>query len=267
MLACSWGGPPGPGRQPAGRRAPPAADRRRAGRPSRNQLRAAVRGLGRAGAAARRDPALDLQLARLALLADDPEVAVTCAPGTVTALRGGPTAGAARLGQDAIDLLDRHGQAVPLALLRQTAAAALTGGDGPAGEALLDRTVQQAEAGDEHGTSPLDRARVIAEHADHLITRGELDQAGQLLRDAWQLFTAAGSEREATVVMGTIAASPTSEATTTKPCGSAKRSSCQPSSASAPPGKPPSSGARSPTFPTGAATAARRLSCSASGWR
>ena len=157
------------------------------------------------GAAAGRDLALDLQLARLALLADDPAVTAACAPGAVAALRSGPAAEAFRLGQDAIGLLDRHGQPVPLDLLRQSADAALTSGDGQAGEALLNRAVQQVEAGDEQGTGPLDQARVIAEQARHLITRGEPDQAGQLLRHAHQLFTAAGSELEAAVVMGSIA--------------------------------------------------------------
>ena len=46
-------GPPGAGRQPAGRRADRAAQHQRAGRPGRRQRRAAVRGLGRGGAAAR----------------------------------------------------------------------------------------------------------------------------------------------------------------------------------------------------------------------
>ena len=55
------------------------------------------------------------------------------------------------------------------------------------------------------GTGPLDRARVIAEQARHLITRGEPDQAGELLQHAYQLFTAAGSELEAAAVMGSIA--------------------------------------------------------------
>ena len=72
-----------------------------------------------------------------------------CAPGAVAALRSGPAAEAFQLGQDAISLLDRHHQPVPLSLLRQTADAALTSGDGQAGEALLDRAVQQAESGDE----------------------------------------------------------------------------------------------------------------------
>jgi tetratricopeptide (TPR) repeat protein len=94
---------------------------------------------------------------------------------------------------------------VPLVLLRQSADAALTSGDGETGEALLNRAVQQAEAGDEQGTNPLDQARVITERADHLITRGELDQAEQLLRHACQLFTAAGSELEAASAMGSIA--------------------------------------------------------------
>ena len=152
-----------------------------------------------------RDLALDLQLIRLALLADDPAVVAACAPGAVAALRNGPAADASRLGRDAIELLDRHGRTVPLILLRRSADAAFTSGDGAAGEALLDRAVQQAEAGDEQGTDPLDQARVISERADRLITRGELDQAGQLLRHACQLFTAAGSEGEAAAAMGSIA--------------------------------------------------------------
>ena len=76
-------------------------------------------------------------------------------------MRSGPAAEALQLGQDAISLLDHHHQPVPLELLRQTADAALTSGDGPAGETLLDRAVKQAESGDEEA-GPLDRARVIA---------------------------------------------------------------------------------------------------------
>ena len=159
------------------------------------------------GAAPRppRDVALDLQLALLALVADDPAVVAACAPGAVAALRSGPAADAAQLGQDAIELLDRHGRAVPLDLLRHAADAALTSGDGEAGEAMLDRAVQQAEAGDEQGTDPLDQARVIAERGRRLITRGEMEQAEQLFRHAWQLFTDGGSEREAAAAMGSIA--------------------------------------------------------------
>jgi tetratricopeptide (TPR) repeat protein len=152
-----------------------------------------------------RDPVLDLQLTRLALLAGDPGTAAACAPGAVTALRAGPAAEASRLGCDAIELLDHHGRPVPLALLRRTAGAALTSGDGQMGEALLDRAVDQADTGDEQETSPLDQARVIAERADHLITRGEPQQAQQLLQHAYQLFTAAGSEAEAAAAMGSIA--------------------------------------------------------------
>ncbi|HEU5159996.1 MAG TPA: CHAT domain-containing protein [Streptosporangiaceae bacterium] len=160
---------------------------------------------GGAAPRSRRDPTLDLQLARLALPADDPAVAAACAFGAVVTLRSGPAADAFRLGRDAIDLLDRHGSAVPLDLLRMSADAAFTSGDGEAGEALLNRAAQQVAAGDEHGISQLDQARVIAAQARRLVTRGEPEQAEQLLRRAQHLFTAAGSEREATVTMGSIA--------------------------------------------------------------
>jgi tetratricopeptide (TPR) repeat protein len=153
----------------------------------------------------RRDLALDLQLAQLALLADDSVVIAACAPRAVVALRRGPAADAFRFSQDAIELLDRHGQPVPLILLRLSADAALTSGDGDKGEALLNRAVQQVEAGDEEGTDPLDRARVIAEQARHLITRGETEQAEQLLRHAHQLFASGGSELEVAATIGLIA--------------------------------------------------------------
>ncbi len=152
----------------------------------------------------RRDLELDLQLIRLGLLADDPAIVAACGPGAVAELRSGPADVAFRLGQAAIELLDRHGHHAPLSLLRQSADAALTSGDGQAGEALLNRAAQQAQAGEE-GTGPLDQARVIAEQARYLITRGEPDQAEQLLRRACQLFTAAGSELETAAAMGYIA--------------------------------------------------------------
>ena len=147
------------------------------------------------GAAAQlgRDLVLDLQLTQLALLADDPAITAASAPGAVTALRSGPAADASRLGQDAVELLDRHGRTVPLELLRRSADAALTSGDGETGEALLNRAVQQAEAGNQEA-GPLDQARVIADRARHLITRGEPEQAEQALRHAHQLFTAGESE-------------------------------------------------------------------------
>ena len=152
-----------------------------------------------------RDGVLDVQLARLALAADDAAITAVCAPGAVTSLLDGPAAGAFRLGQDAIGLLDRHGMPVPLELLRQTANAAVTSGDGETGEALLGRAVEQAEAEGAEGADPLGQARVIAERARHLITRGQPAQAEHDLRHAHQLFTAGGSELEAAVVMGTIA--------------------------------------------------------------
>ena len=65
--------------------------------------------------------------------------------------------------------------------------------------------MRQAEAGNEEGTSPLDRARVITEQARDLITRGEPAQAERALQQAHQLFTTAGAEDEAATVMGIIA--------------------------------------------------------------
>lgn len=88
-----------------------------------------------------RDASLDLELARLALLADDPEVIAASAVGAVAALRDGSAATAAGFAQQAIALLDRHSRPIPLDLLRRAADALFTSGDGQAGETLLDRAV------------------------------------------------------------------------------------------------------------------------------
>ena len=159
---------------------------------------------GGAAGSSFRDSELDLQLTRLALLANDPVPVAACAAYAVNVLSSGPATTAFRLGHSAITMLDEHHHAVPLFLLRQTANAALTTGDGEAGEALLKRAVRQAEAGEAQGIDPLDTARVIAEQASWLIIRGDLEQAEQLFREAHQMFAAGGSELEVANVMGEI---------------------------------------------------------------
>ena len=154
--------------------------------------------------AAARGGRLNLELAQLALLAEDPDVAASSAAGAVGALRAGPAAVAARFAQQAIALLDRHRHPAPLDLLLTAADAAFDTGDGDAGEVLLSRAARQAEAGDGDRGS-LSRARVTFEQGCRLITRGELGEAEELLRRAWRLFTDAGSELEAAIVMGSIA--------------------------------------------------------------
>jgi tetratricopeptide (TPR) repeat protein len=153
----------------------------------------------------RRNMLMDLQLTQLALLGDDPGVVAACAAGAVRALRRGPAAHALQLGRQAVALLDRHGREIPVDLLRQVADAALTSGDGDTGGALLRRVVKQVQAGHQDTADPLDKARVSADYAGYLMTRGEPGQAEDLLQQAHHLFTAAGSAQEAAVAMGRVA--------------------------------------------------------------
>ena len=68
---------------------------------------------------------LDLQLAQLALLADDPAIATECAPGAVTTCATAPPPERSGWpGRELIGLLDRHSHPVPLDLLRLAADAA-----------------------------------------------------------------------------------------------------------------------------------------------
>ncbi|GAA3848820.1 hypothetical protein GCM10022243_13560 [Saccharothrix violaceirubra] len=144
----------------------------------------------------------DLQLTRLSLAADNPSVTATCAAGAVTHLRAGVAAEASTLGHDAISLLDRHHRSVPVLLLRVTADAALTSGDGTLGHALLDRAVRQTAT--ENHEDPLERARVLAERARRILTTGDLRQAEQLIHQAHALFTAKESDGEAAAATGVL---------------------------------------------------------------
>ncbi|MEV7625662.1 tetratricopeptide repeat protein [Actinoplanes sp. NPDC089786] len=153
----------------------------------------------------RRDLALDLQLTRIALHADNPDVTAACATGAVEELRAGPAADALRLGQQAIILLDQHQHPVPILLLRRVADAAKTSGDGDTAGELFTRAVREAQVDDPQQGDTLEQARVTAEHATYLIDRGELDSAEQFLQRANDLFEAAKSETEAANCQGTIA--------------------------------------------------------------
>jgi tetratricopeptide (TPR) repeat protein len=146
---------------------------------------------------------LDLQLTRLGLLGDDPTVVAACAAGAVDVLGVGPAAVAFELGQDAIGLLDRHCRAVPPYLLRTAAHAALTSGNGDMADALLDRVIRAAN--NQEDVDPLDHARAVGDRARRFLLLGEFEEADQLSRQAYQLFTDNGSELEAAIVIGDIA--------------------------------------------------------------
>ncbi|MEU1886336.1 tetratricopeptide repeat protein [Micromonospora rifamycinica] len=154
----------------------------------------------------RRESALDLQLTRLALTADTAATVVSvCGARAVVELHIGHAGDAFRFGEVAISLLDRHGAAVPLILLRAVADAAVTSGDGDTAEELFDRAVRQSQDENQPEADPLEQARIIAEQGRFLVTRGQPDRAKQLLRRAQRLFTEAGSEQEAATCHGGIA--------------------------------------------------------------
>ncbi|WP_302828563.1 CHAT domain-containing protein [Streptomyces sp. BV286] len=151
-----------------------------------------------------RDSDLDLQLTQLALAADNPTITATCAAAAVSALRQGPASTAAELGHHAITLLDRHHHDVSITLLRAVADATVTSGDGDHADTLLHRAVQQTRTSDRQ-TNPAGHAALLYDHAYRLITRGEVDQAEDLLHQARQLFTDAGDTHSVAITWSQIA--------------------------------------------------------------
>ncbi|GGN62521.1 hypothetical protein GCM10010112_20770 [Actinoplanes lobatus] len=160
---------------------------------------------GGADARKLRDPLMASQLARLGLLADDPEIITASAVDALFEMRGNHAGEACRFGLDAIALLDRHGRPAPIMLLRRVAAAALSDGRGEVADVLLERAVSEAGSGDLDDEDPLEIARVIDEQAHRLIALGELERGEAGLRHSYELLTANGAEYEATVVQGSIA--------------------------------------------------------------
>ncbi|MFC4066310.1 tetratricopeptide repeat protein, partial [Actinoplanes subglobosus] len=155
------------------------------------------------GSDGRRAYSMDLELTRLALPAENPEVTAACAAGAVQALTAGPAATAFQLGQSAIALLDEHHHAVPLSLLRQAAEAARISGDGENALHLFNRA--SSHTGDHPPEGPLELARVAAQYADYLIQRGDFDHAEQLLNQAHQTFADGGAADEAAACQGSLA--------------------------------------------------------------
>ncbi|MFD6433774.1 CHAT domain-containing protein [Streptomyces venezuelae] len=151
-----------------------------------------------------RNSDLDLQLTQLALTADNPTITADCAAEAVSALRQGPASTAAALGHHAITLLDRHNHEVSVTLLRTVADAAVTSGDGDHADTLLNRAVQQTRTS-EVQINPAAHGALLYDQANRLLTRGEVDQAEDLLHQARQLFTDAGDTRSVAVMWGQTA--------------------------------------------------------------
>ncbi len=156
---------------------------------------------------AKRPPGCDLELTLLGLAAEDGEVVAACAAGALVALRHGPASERAALGQRAIELLDTLGRNLPLRLLSETAQAASTAGDGRIADTLLERgatLVAEQQAADSVA-DPMAAVFLVYEHANQLMTRGELDQAAKLFEQTAQLAAAAGNEISAIIARGQIA--------------------------------------------------------------
>jgi tetratricopeptide (TPR) repeat protein len=150
----------------------------------------------------------DLQLTQLGLLAENAEIVATCTAAAVRTLRGGSAKNAAAVGQAAIELLDARQRTVPWRLLRATAQAAETSGDGSTADTLIARGVQalaQQRASDTL-VDAMEAALLLRAHADRLVTRGDLDEALRIYKEEeLPVFERLDDVRQRMVTMGKIA--------------------------------------------------------------
>ena len=143
-----------------------------------------------------------LEVARLALLCDaEPEIlnAAAWSGGGFLFKAVHEPEMALDLITQAIDQLDRRGAKPGLPLLRLAAQCAERLGHGEDQDRFLDRGLA-VEDGDDRT-----RAMLMAEHADRLKTKGELEAANQALTLAAKAFDRLGDERSRTITMGKIA--------------------------------------------------------------
>ena len=157
----------------------------------------------RVGPAPGRGSVFDVQLAKLAVLAENPDVVALVANAAVRALSDGHAGVAAELGREAVEILDRSGRRVSLDLLRSVGSVAGTAGDGDLADRLLTRAANTAQ--NDESEDELTRARALAEFGRRQQTRGENDEALNLFERARSIFERAGSEGEAAVTWGKIA--------------------------------------------------------------
>lgn len=158
-------------------------------------------------AEARRPGACDMTLTRLALLAEDGEVATSCAAFATVRAGRHSAAVAAALGQSSIALLDQQGREMPLRLLSETAGAIAALGDGAAADGFIERGVKRLEALREAGAAvnPMAAGFLLMEYGDRLLTRGDLEGAESRFSQAAYLAQEAGQEVNAAVARGRLA--------------------------------------------------------------
>jgi len=162
---------------------------------------------GGVAGAGERPLSCELQLTLLGLAAGDADIVETCAEYAVLGLDHVSAKERSALGQAAITLLDTQGRTPPLRLLSETAEATSSAGEGEAADALLARGV--ALVAQLHAASlavdPMPAAFVLYAQANRFMTRGDLEQAERLFKQAAELAAAAGNEINAVIARGRVA--------------------------------------------------------------
>src|SRR5216683_1152340 len=156
---------------------------------------------------ARRPYAADVELTRLGLLAQNPEVVACCAADAVRGLeRGGRSDAAANIGQAAIATVAAAGGEPTLTLLAATAAALGTIGEGAAASGVLSKGEARLE--DPAATAGLDATELapfLLALGERRVTLGELDRAQEVFVRLCGIAAAGHDEHTLAVARGRIA--------------------------------------------------------------
>ncbi len=156
------------------------------------------------GTEERRPAVVDLQLAELALAAEEAPVAAACGAGAVRALEADSYHKAAELGKDLIGLLGRAIYPIPWWLYADTARVIGRAGDGKTADDLLERGFAAFEAAEE--VTDVDALPLLDGYADRLHQRGELDEALRIrTQEELPVYERLGDVRSKTVTQGKIA--------------------------------------------------------------
>jgi tetratricopeptide (TPR) repeat protein len=178
----------------------------------KNHAERAVRPLfeawGNFGGGQNRTFSQDLELTRLALLAEDAEIVAVCAEDALTALeRRLQNRQAAELGRDAVALLDEKAREVPLGLLRKTAELCQLIGDTSTARVFYERANLAITDALAKGLQidPIDHAAVLISHSRLLEQDGQINEALRGFEQARDLLSKAGDLRSRAVTLSDIA--------------------------------------------------------------
>ncbi|MDP7559903.1 MAG: hypothetical protein QF745_05135, partial [Planctomycetota bacterium] len=150
----------------------------------------------------------DLEITRLAIAAKHADGLIACAAGAMRLLNARfKIPAVAKLGYEAIEIIEAGGKKAPVKLLHLAGEALVSVGEAEKGRDYFAQGISRIEGEGDKDTAinDFDHRTLLRSHAESLRQTGKPDDAYTLFKRVYDLTVAAGEERNAVVILGQIA--------------------------------------------------------------